>query len=363
MTAGPGDGTPKAPSPPFVDLLRCPQLHTMTSNPIWTVSDVNKRPLDVRTIFTDHPAGARPNDEGAVTSIRSLYRTLGPSGMTNLATYWNYDLSSYMLLDVESHADPALLARMTTLPAVYAEYSLSGKGMHLVMPMPDLPDGQVFPEVRYATVLHGDGDDWEIHLRHWVTFTGLSVGLEPTDEGRALWTSMFVEAATRFARSHDGTSGPMTDHSDQGLAAMDADPPELMDEAIESFGRVANRPRKTKADFRYDRPHRGKGPYDLSRFEMSCMCHYAGRLLRDMEAGRFYTADGRAVDVAHDQWTPTQVAYILYRAADAGLAGFEHRAKHDTKRLGVPYLYHEALCAVDLVGGGRKGRGPSAADR
>lgn len=350
-----------APAPRFTALLQCPQLQILVTNPIWTISDVNKRPLDVRTLFSDHPVGAKANDERAVTSIAALYKVLGGARLTNLATFWNYDLSSFMLLDVESHADKALIARMATLPAVYAEYSLSGRGMHLVMPMPKLPDGVAFPEVRHARVLHGDTDDWEIHLRHWVTFTGLSIPINTTVEGEALWLDMFTEAATRYVHRHAGM-GPDggTTVSSERLKRFEEHPPRFMDEVIASFSRPDNRPAKTQADFRYDKPHRGKGPFDMSRFEMSCLCHYAWILVKDMRNGRFCKEqrphpDGRrdADDpiqvISRDQWGNEELAYILYEAARTGKAGFKHRAKHDEYRLGVPYLYYQAMGAVDFV--------------
>lgn len=340
---------------PFHALLADEALRPLTLAGRWTVSgepceryrhgDGDKIPLNIASVYRGEAFGARLGDEDAVTDIASLKTAFGALP-PNMATFWNVDEYPCLLLDIESHADPAMLAESASYPALYAESSLSGVGRHLILPLDSVDED--LSALRMVKTLRSPDGDWEVHLRHWVTFTGNDVPVTASDEGAAAWRARFSE----MMRGRNDPANPWAGDPhgvSLDLASLVARPPAYMADVLSSFRRFANRPRKRPDDFAYKRRPVGKGPYDVSRYEMSCMCHYAIQLIRDMERGLFITFDDRIVRIRTDEWSDDALAYILYRAADAGALGFSHRDKHDTLRLGLPYLLYESIKAVDFA--------------
>ena len=340
---------------PFHALLSDAALHPLTLADRWTVSgepceryrhgDGDKIPLNIASVYRGEAFGARLGDEDAVTDIAGLHTAFG--GLPpNMATFWNVDEFACLLLDIEAHADPVMLAESASYPALYAESSLSGVGRHLILPLDSVDED--LTALRMVKTLRSPDGDWEVHLRHWVTFTGNDVPVCATEFGAAAWRAHF----SKMMRGRTGVTGPWAGDAHDvslDLAALVARPPAYMVDVLSSFRRMCNRPCKRPDDFAYKRRPAGKGLYDVSRYEMSCMCHYAIQLIRDMEQGLFITSDDRIVRIRADEWADDALAYILYRAADAGALGFTHRDKHDTLRLGLPYLLYESIKAVEFA--------------
>lgn len=341
-------------------LLKSPELAPLVRFGTWTVSglpderyrqseDDTKVPLNFRALTRGVHFGARVGDEDATTDLDTLMGAFG-GNPPNLAVYWNYDELPYPLLDIESHAEPELLELASHMPALYAESSLSGRGRHLVMP---LPDGADVSELRGAHNMHAEEDghldgDWEIHMRHWVTFTGYAIDVTPTGAGSDAWDGMFMRAVEAH-RSRASVVGTVT-AADVDLDRMEREPPSHMREILSSFGRPRNRPKRSLGDFTYAKTKaaagRNSSDVDYSAYEGHCMAHYAWILMRDMAEGLFVAGDGTVVRIGHDEWDDGELAYILYTAAANGLAGFSHRDKHDGVRCGMPYLLYEARRVV-----------------
>ena len=354
-STSPSSTSTSSASPPdarFDALFAVPELADLALLPIWTVSgqpDVRYRhgdgvkvPLNVSSLTGGHPFGAKPDDPDAVTDIETLRSMFDGRMPPNLAMFWNYDRDGLVLLDVESHASPEVLRVVPSLPSLYAEASLSGIGRHLVMALPE--DDDRLAVLRRVTTLRGPNGDWELHLRHWVTFTGNAVPSHPTDRGNERWLAM-LDALLEHAHA----SNPSAPIIPADIQALEANPPAFMDEVILSFRAPLNRPRKGRGDFLYATPQPGKEPWDASRLEIHCLDHYAMLLARDMARGCFVTIDGERVPIPDDLWSDDEVAYILWKAAERGDAGFQRRAKHEEVRLGQPFLLYRAQQAVQYA--------------
>ena len=339
-------------------LFGCKALAPLLRSRAWTVSGKvdrkyahgrprRKTPLNLPALMRGVHFGARyadPEDMGTAEQVMGLF---GGAPPPNLAVYWNVDLCHYVVLDVESHADDGLLDAAMGLPAVYAESSLSGRGRHLVMPMPDLKPAER-RMLREKKNLQMEDEGWEIHLRHWVTFTGYALALREDPDGAGLWRSMFARAMERRASDGAALPGGTGDFPGVDGSGLPKGPePSHLREILSCLGRPGNRPRHGIEHYRYrNGPPAGKGPYDMSAWEMGCLDHYAILLMRCMRDGFFIDAAHAVVHIGHEEWDDAAMAAILYRAVLAGVLPIEHRDKHDTYRNGRPYMYEEACSAV-----------------
>src|SRR5699024_2889070 len=82
------------------------------------------------------------------------------------------------VLDIEKTCPDELKEALCRLPALYRERSMSGQGVHLVLPLPD--SFEDFRDAAAKRVVKGPHGWYEILLGHYVTFTR-DVLPEPTN--------------------------------------------------------------------------------------------------------------------------------------------------------------------------------------
>ena len=89
--------------------------------------------------------------------------------LSNSAMYLNGDECGFAIVDIEKTCPKKLKEKLLSLPWHYAETSLSGKGIHLVI---DYPKNLIdkYPNANKAKV-QDSNKTYEILLHHWVTFT------------------------------------------------------------------------------------------------------------------------------------------------------------------------------------------------
>ena len=145
--------------------------------PIWTVSNpTSKMPIDIRHLLDgcngcSHPEpvrGAWARDGRVLVTLDEL--TKGLPTAANCAMFIDAPSQGCVVLDIEKTCPPEERDRLLAIGALYAETSLSGKGYHLVLPLPSS-----FPELSIAAnkaVLKGPHGWWEIlQSNHFVTYT------------------------------------------------------------------------------------------------------------------------------------------------------------------------------------------------
>lgn len=152
-------------------------IRALGSYPSWSVSDPkDKRPLDVSALTRGELFGASPRHPGSTVTLDELVETF--PNLVNNALSLDAARMGYAVLDIEKTASAATRERMLALPWVYAETSMSGKGIHLVIPYPQ----KLMERYPYATakpaVKAPDGT-WELLLSHWVTFTRNVIDARP----------------------------------------------------------------------------------------------------------------------------------------------------------------------------------------
>lgn len=155
-------------------LLETPALEKLAANPRWAVSTPNKMPLAVRDYCeTGAVRGASCHVEEDMCTLWEIAEML-PSA-PNAAYYLNKALDDYAVFDVESKASAELKRSFLRLRWSYAEVSMSGQGLHLLIPLKDI--SQLLDRYPYAQrrVIKAKDASWELHLEHWVTFTGMAI--------------------------------------------------------------------------------------------------------------------------------------------------------------------------------------------
>lgn len=291
--------------------------------PRWTVSDMTKRPIDMRHLIDgcgsrcqhEGPArGAWATDERCLVSLDELTDFLPRAA--NRAFWLQGTIDGLLMLDVEGSCPPEEAARLLSMTSdVYRERSMSGKGFHLLLPLPS--NFYDFPVAAAKVVLKHPQGWWEILIEHWATFTGTPVGdisaLGPGPAAGPSWEDVYAEVAASAVevRALD--------------INVDAERPDILrrEQVLEIILRDGHK--RDPADF----------GGDMSRFEFSVLGVLYNRLRNVTKAVESVTPD-----YVYDE---TALAWLLYDAATSLL---EHRPKHDEIRNGMPLLLNSAVALI-----------------
>lgn len=147
-------------------------IQKLARNKRWAISDVNKRPVSVAHIMSDQRIiGVSPYDVDAMVTLDFLIENMPLS--TNAAYCLNAMLDDVCVLDIEAKCPDAVKRELLRLPYLYGETSLSGKGIHLVLPLPEIVASD--PAQASRKRIQVEGGAYELLLNHWVTFTGNAI--------------------------------------------------------------------------------------------------------------------------------------------------------------------------------------------
>lgn len=313
-----------------------PAIRALATARRWTVSGkigdlestgdapapTNKSPIDLRELI-DHGRvrGAWNVGPACLTDLDELTRALPRA--SNAAFYLQAQTDGLVVIDIEPDCPPGIAADLLRLPGIlYSELSMSGRGFHLVTPVPaNLHDFPVAADKRVLREKHG----WyEILLDHWVTFTRVPVPDHTVDHGGAVPRSprlatveeLYAELAAQ-ARENTGVSSTAI-----RTASQTPDIPHA-DDIVERTLTSARDRLRSHNDF----------DHDMSRWEFSVL----GTLYRWMQVPlRTYATLGVQYSVSDKAW-------LLYRAA---LGIIPARPKHNQLRNGRPFLLDRAAALV-----------------
>lgn len=299
--------------------LENPLIQALAPEEAWSISDKDKRPLDIFELETyRRVVGCRPDMAGSMVTLDHLLR-LVPTP-PNLAFFLNADVQGYVCLDVEKTCDEELKRRFLAMPFVYGETSLSGKGLHLWFSMPD--NIGAYPDVRHKIKLREPRGNYELLMRsHWVTFTGNMIEPAPASADVEIPTieDVYVELARHAPKPPAAITGAACDSCADISQIPDID--YIMDLLLNR-----NPFEKMPEDFPDDN---NAARCDMSRYEYAYissryrLLRMILKLSRIEGNGHVYTVDER--------WA------ILLECAVSFL---DHREKHDQMRCGMPYLVY-----------------------
>lgn len=322
-------------------------IQSLAGQSRWSVSanldakSKGKAPIDLKNLFYGNGGirGAFAVNDTCLVTLDELNENL-PNAANN-AFYLSAGTDGMLVLDIEPTCPAEIRDKLLALPSYYAEFSMSGRGYHLLMPLP--ANFRDFPVAVGKQKLQEEHRWFEILIDHWVTFTRRPVpgrrnaALDALTEGpRAAGPGDDVtEVAESSGTCATGGGVPDPLWTWENVWAMlaseavestkidfdlDEDAPDLpFSDVIVDFV-VRNRPTKPVEDFNGD----------LSRWEFSAMGHMYNTLSNVMKASNIQ----RARD-----WSDSDRAWLLYRAATEVLP---YRPKHDEVRNGMPFLLYTA---------------------
>lgn len=280
-------------------------VRKIAGNKKWTISDKNKRPIDMHALLTEGKIWGAAYTRGynPLVDLKTLIEAI--PNCTNNAYHLEADADGFVVLDIEPKCPDIIKNGLLRLPWLYGETSMSGKGLHLVFELPkEMWDK--YPAIRNKLALKESHGYYEILLDHMVTFTR-NVVEHPEDERDI---EEFVHVFERLAAETKETCAV-----ESSLVVEDIDTSDIpmFDRTINVLS--AQIYKKTVSDFNDDH----------SKYEFG-MCGFYRRALHRLTKNEQY---------ADIQYTDEQEAIILYTILTSKL---EHRPKHDSTRNGMPWL-------------------------
>jgi hypothetical protein len=231
----------------------------------WAVSDpVTKMPVSMRGLVMYKTIwGASSKKASDMWTLIDLAKRM--PRLSNCALSLEGEKMGYAVVDIESTCSDKMRNRLMKLPWAYAERSLSGKGVHLLIPYPnDLI--AAYPNAKKAA-LKAPNKTWELLLEHWVTFTRDT--LDPAD---------YPDRGTLSLRD---VLEPLFEAQKPAMASVTQSADDVKDEDIPGYEDRKNMVLVSHGDtFRYDPSKRGG---DLSSADMSLCCQVVRAVRMNLE--------------------------------------------------------------------------------
>ena len=298
--------------------LAHPYIQSIADKPRWTVSDNNKRPIDfvwfIRKRNGLEPSeksqirGASYPDDRCLVTLYELIQQL--PNVANFAYYLSDAVEDgYVILDIEPSCPDDMRQWFLTTNYIYGEYSRSGRGIHLVYPIPAC--FQNYPDAQKKIKMQTKDKTYEFMLSgHYMTFTGNQL---PPATGANTIDQVFEDLCKQQV---------YVEPVEVDISTMRPDIPNE-DKICAQLKYLTIK--KTKADYENDD----------SRFEFGFCKKCLIQLERIME--------DRLINPNGIEYTDNQKAWLIYEYAEKHIP---HRKKHDTTRkvgdADLPWLLYVA---------------------
>lgn len=285
----------------FEDFYNHPFIKSIADKERWTVVDKNKRPIDMYGLIYMHKIfGAAFCDEKSLVSLKTLCETL--PNATNNTFYMDALTDGFVVLDIEPKCPQNIKNKLLQLPYIYGELSLSGKGYHLIFPLPDCIEN--YPIAKKKVTMKEEHGYYEILLNHYVTFTR---NIIPKSKGASDFEKIFKELASQ-----------QKEHTKNNIEIEEEEPDDipLKDTILTIMYNQAYRKQPKDFDF------------DMSKYEYGYISFLYEKLLCVLALSNIKSVH---------EYSDTEKAWLLYNAAKEMLP---YREKHDEMRTGLPWLMY-----------------------
>lgn len=303
----------------FPDFYANPFVKQLAANEKWTVSDKDKRPIDMRALIDKKKIWGIAFDRGynPMVDLATLCETI-PSA-TNNAYFLDALIDKFVVMDIEPDCPEHLRNQFLSLPYIYGEVSMSGRGYHLVF---DLPEDIIekYPIAKQKTQLKHPTGYYEILLNHMVTFTRNSLPPSDNKQGPAAFRNVFELLAMEAKATNKAKCTPIDDS-----ISLDEIP---YAQPILSVLR-GSKYKKTLNDF----VNKKSGHVDHSAFEFGTAGFYFAILQRALPKRTY----------KDHKYSDEECARLIYEILQEVLP---YRPKHDEARYGMPWL---CFIAADIV--------------
>ena len=290
------------------DFLNHPFIQSIANNERWTISTRDKMPIDMyELIYRHNLTGALYHDRDSLVDLTTLERFL--PGCNNKAYYLSMFEDGFVVLDIEPKCPDNIKKKLLELPYLYGEISMSGKGYHMVFPLPNCIAN--YPAASRKIVMKEEHGWYEILMVHYVTFTGNL--LPPSRTNDNSFETLFEEMAS---------NQKIVVRSDISVEANEPENIPMMEKIIEILQSQLKLNFKKKPSDYND---------DYSRYEYATV-GFLNRKLNNI-------LNTKAAQAQNHNWTPQERAWLIYLTAKEELP---YREKHDETRDGLPWLLYLA---------------------
>ena len=293
----------------FPEFYHNPLIKRVMDIPKWTISDNKKRPIDMRRLKdTGEITGAVHMNEKSLMTLPELCDFV--PNATNHAFYLDALTDDFVVLDIEPKCPDEIKQELLSLPYLYGEVSMSGKGFHLLFLLPDCIKD--YPIAQKKIVFKEEHGYYEILLNHYVTFTRKTISPYfniSNETNKNSFDELFKKMASEQVDTHRNDI-----HVDNSINTEDIPMFSYMLDMLSH-----QHYRKKPADF-YD---------NMSTYEFA----YIGFLYYNLKK---LLKINVIMDTKHN-YSEQELAWILYYAAKDYLP---YRAKHDEYRDGLPWLLY-----------------------
>lgn len=290
-----------------MNLLQNPAIQKIKDNKRWTISDINKAPLSfVSLVKRNKVEGAYSRDETCLASLEEVMTY--PFKDPKYAYFLRSDIDKICVLDIEPSCPEETKKWLLSVPYLYAERSLSGKGYHLILPLPE--KFEEYPNFIKNKVSLQKKPHYEILLEHFVTFTGDEIDLSHIK--RSTTVDEIFEELIKNQKNIEKTNKVKI----------------LDDISLNNIPKIKQIMETIETNIRQFYPEdytHPDGTPDMSLFEFSFACHILHQTKRILKLRKFSSYKYNSMEII------TISAKILEKR-------IEYRPKHSQLRYGLPWL-------------------------
>ena len=294
----------------FPEFYNNPLIQRIKNISKWSVSDKNKRPIDMHKLKDyGEIRGAEFTDDRSLMTLTELCDFMPDA--TNHAFYLDALTDGFVVLDVEPKCPDEIKQKMLSLPYLYGEVSMSGKGLHLVFLLPECIND--YPAALKKIVFKEENGYYEILLNHYVTFTRRAITPYfniPDKSNENAFIDLFRQMASEQKEVH---------RDDVYVNGMEPKDIPMQGFILDMLSHQHYR--KTPKDF----------AGDMSKYEYAHIgfLYYNLKMLLKVDM----------IQKENYNYTEQEKAWLLYYVAQDKIP---YRAKHDELRYGLPWLLY--LC-------------------
>lgn len=291
-----------------------PFIKSIENKPYWSISDDKKMPINMKALRFNKIYGASFKIPDHMTTIdKTLDIIPYPK---NHAYFMDVKKDDFILLDIEPNCPKDLKDKFLKTPYIYGEYSLSGKGIHLVYEKPK--NYKDFPVVLNKPNVKEKNKFYEIMFSHWVTFTRNTLPI--IDNSKNNNNNFFQETFEKLCEENKNFSVAKIDFE---INKDDINKIMYYNNIVTYLKDIAPQYNKRPEDF-YDND---KGEPDISKYEFGYTGYTYNNLKRLLGAKPYNNI----------KYTKEQKALLVYASIKDKIP---FRKKHNEKRDNLPWLLY-----------------------
>lgn len=310
-------------------LKQNPVFQVLGKYPRWTVSTKEKQPFSLKRTMRTCRFSLACCDADLMTLDKVEQNFPNEN---KICYHVNAFDDGIVVLDIEPTCPDDVKQELFKLPDLYRETSMSGKGVHMILPFRYQTLCDNMPKIK--SVMKEKHGWYELLLSHYVTFTGKTLQHNNTtqdpDFNADIYDNFLIELAKQHQESIDyrSISEWDADHETTHLEHI------MTRSCVDYYGQSYNKSLET--DFNGDN----------SRYEASIGVTLAFYLKNRYMNSEAFVRFCKSHQIDPNSVDDNLLTYAIYNAYQVLL---KHRAKHDTIRNHRPWLFYQAEYAINYA--------------